>query len=121
MTWYINQGDDLVRGHKELHSYYRILDEHYKPEDLVFESELLESTAANAPVHPKDGLTKVNVTLKVDLRSIDTSLIKKRKGANGKMYCDLHFDLAMTVGPALFSFALEIGGVTMGSVDASYD
>jgi len=46
MTWFINIGDDIRRNQSIRFPFFRIIDEKYKPEDLVFKDTLFECADA---------------------------------------------------------------------------
>jgi hypothetical protein len=121
MTWYINRGDDIKKDQTIKLPFLRTLSDNYNEQNLVFTDELLQSEMNTAPPYPVDRITKVNCTLTADLRTVDRSLFKKRTGADGLTYYDVHYDLVITMQPAIMKFSLEFRGKEMGSVVASYD
>ena len=121
MTWYINQGDDLLREQTIRFPFFRTLSENYTDDQLIFKDELTQSDAKIAPIHASPTTTKLNCILTADLRSVDRAEFKKRKGVDGLMYYDVHYDLAITIQPATMKFTLEIKGKEMGTIQANYD
>lgn len=119
MTWYINRGDELERSQKLLFSFYRTLDD-LSDDSLIFEAILKQCESIIAPVYP-DSSIKTNCTMKVDLTGVDRTKFKPRMGISGKQYWDIHYDLVVTIMPAVMKFSLEIKGKEMGSVVAKYD
>ncbi|KAI9647988.1 hypothetical protein NHQ30_002616 [Ciborinia camelliae] len=119
MTWYINRGDDLERSQKLLFSFFRTLDDLYN-DSLIFATDLQQCESIVAPVYP-DTSIKTNCTLTVDLTGVDRTNFKQNVGMNGKPCWDVHFDLVVTIMPAVMKFSLEIKGKEMGSVVAKYD
>jgi hypothetical protein len=120
-TWYINRGDDLMREQTIRFPFYRRLSEGFSDKGLVFKDELLESENKAAPIHPSPLTTKTNCVLMADLRSVDRSKFKKKIGVDGNTYFDIHYELAITMKPAVMKFSLEVEGKEMGTVDAKYD
>ena len=55
MTWYIQMDDDLLRERKIEFPFYRSWDHPPSGDELVFEDTLMESSAAIAPIYPKEG------------------------------------------------------------------
>lgn len=121
MTWYIHQGDDLLREQTIRFPFYRTLPEGFTDKQLIFEDKLIQSESRTAPVHPSPATTKTNCVLTANLTSVDRAEFKKRIGADGLTYYDIHYDLAITIQPARMKFALEVKGREMGTVQASYD
>ena len=121
MTWYIYSGEDLKRDQKIKFPFYRILDEGYDDDDLMFDTELIESETKIPPTHPSPGIdTKRNCLCTSDLRSIDRSLLQKKTGTDGKTYYNVHYDIVVSTEAANMKFSLEIDGVEMGAVSAKY-
>ena len=121
MTWYIQQGDDLLREQTIRFPFFRTLPEDFTDDNLVFRDELIQSESKTAPIHPSPATTKANCVLTADLSSVNRAEFKKRQGADGQAYYDVHYDLAITIQPATMKFALEIKGKEMGTVQANYD
>ncbi|KAH8657095.1 hypothetical protein BGZ60DRAFT_507739 [Tricladium varicosporioides] len=120
MIWYIRIGHDLKREQAIKFSFYRCLEANYTTNDLIFDDALIESSEDRAPEYPSTPLTKVNCRLVTDLRDVDQSTFKARKGVDGKDYVDIEYDLIVTIKPAQMVFSLEIKGKMMGGVSAKY-
>lgn len=121
MTWYINRGEDLVREQTIRFPFFQSLPAHYNNLDLVFHTRLRQSECKAASEHLSPGTTRSNCNLPADLRGADLSKFKKRIGTNGLTYFDVHYDLAVTIAPAVMKFSLEMDGKEMGTVNANYD
>ncbi|KAF4627027.1 hypothetical protein G7Y89_g11126 [Cudoniella acicularis] len=119
-TWYINRGEDLLREQTIRFPFYRRLREDFSDKELIFKDELIESKSKNAPFYPSSLTTKSNCELTADLRSVDRSKFKKMTGVDGNTYFDVHYDLAITMKPAVMKFSLEIKEKEMGTVNAKY-
>ena len=121
MTWYIYRGEDLQREQTLKFPFYRTLDENYDSNDLVFNDELLQSEDRVAPRYPNVPSVKRNCLLKANLSSVPKSEFKRDLGKDGKVYYHIHYDLVVTIKPAVMKFSLEMKGKEMGSVDAKFD
>ena len=121
MTWYIHRGEDLQREQTITFPFYRTLLDGFPDSRLIFDDELIQSENSVAPNHPYPTATRPNCLLTADLRSIDRSHFKKRTGVDGQLYVDIHYNLVITVKPAVMKFSLEVNGKEMGSVSAKYD
>jgi hypothetical protein len=121
MTWYIYRGEDLKRQQVIKFPFYRSLPEDYSPEDLIFNDELIQSESKSPPTYPTPRTTSTNCVLTSDLRSVDESKFKKCVSRKGIPYYEVHYDLVVTIQPAVMKFSLEIRGKEMGSVTANYD
>jgi len=121
MTWFIYQGEDLQRDQTIVHSFYRSIPQNHDESDLIFTDELVQCETIKPAPYPKAGLTKVNCSMKSDLRNVPKSHFKEKAGINGETYYDINYNLVITTKTALMKFSLEIGGQEMGSVEAKYD
>ncbi|KAF4626672.1 hypothetical protein G7Y89_g11485 [Cudoniella acicularis] len=121
MTWYIHRGEDLLREQTIKFPFFRSLEDGFLDRRLIFRSELIQSECKTAPIYPSPSSTTINCVLTADLRSVDRSHFKKRIGVDGVTYVDVHFDLVITIKPAVMKFSLEINGKEMGTVNAKYD
>jgi hypothetical protein len=121
MTWFIYQGEDLERDQTIIHSFYRSIPQNYSESDLIFTDELVQCETIRPAPYPKDGVTKVNCSMKADLRHIPKSHFKEKTAVDGQIYYDISYNLVITTKTAIMKFSLEIGGQEMGSVEAKYD
>ena len=122
MTWYINIGDDLVRSRPIKFLFYRSLPDGYSSSELIFKTNLLQSEAKIPPIYPSSSATPTNCTLTADLTSVDRNTFKKRIGVEDReVYWDVHYEICITVQPAVMRFSLEVQGKEIGSVEARYD
>jgi hypothetical protein len=121
MTWYINTGDDLVRSQPIKFPFCRTLPDGYSSSDLIFKTNLLRSEAKIAPIYPSSSATPTNCTLTADLSSVDRSTFRKKIGVEDKkVYWEVHYNISITVQPAMMRFSLEVNGKEMGSMEARY-
>lgn len=120
MTWYILQGEDLVRDQKIEFPFYRSLPENFSDSELKFKSELTQCDAIRPAPYPKPGLTKVNCILESDLRSVPRTMFKKMIAKDGRPYYDVYYNLIVTIDSAVMRFSLEFNGQEMGKVEAQY-
>ena len=124
MTWYIEKGDDLQRARPIEFEYFRSYDENPSDDELQVEDRLWECDREVAPRHPKEGLLKLNCTLKTDLSVVPKHFFEKRsrRDSDGKMikWWELHYKLVVTIqsGPMLFS--LKCRGKEYAAVAADY-
>jgi hypothetical protein len=58
MTWYIQQGNDLMRARPIEFDFFRQFHENPSHEDLQTEEILLECGSIEPPRHPRDGILK---------------------------------------------------------------
>ncbi|KAH6669961.1 Hsp70 family protein-like protein [Halenospora varia] len=100
--------------------FFRTLRANYTLDELVFKSRLVESSADEPPRYPDRRLTRTNCTLTTNLKDVDRSLFATRSGVDGKYYVDIHYDLVVTIKPAVMVFSLEVDGNPMGAVEADY-
>jgi hypothetical protein len=122
MTWYINTGDDLVRAQPIKFPFFITLPDGYSSSQLIFKTNLLQSESKIAPIYPSSSATPTNCTLTADLTSVDRNTFQKRIGVEDKkVYWDVHYDICITVQPAMMRFSLEVRGKEMGCVEARYD
>ncbi|KAF7943848.1 uncharacterized protein EAE97_005918 [Botrytis byssoidea] len=119
MTWYIERGEDLQRPQKIKFSFYRVLHK-LSDETIMFKETLHHCELVDAPVRPGPTVA-VNCSLKVDLRGVDRTTIRKKIERFGDQCWDVHFDLVVTINSAIMMFSLEYNGEEMGSVEAKYD
>lgn len=119
MTWYIHKGDNLKRDQRIKFEFYDTIRSDYSPDELIFDPELSYSEADTAPKYPATSV-KVLCKLSADLRHVDKSSFKKRKGKNGKIYFDVEYDLVVCTTAGHLKFSLEIGGKELGAVEATY-
>jgi hypothetical protein len=85
MTWYINIDDDLRRDQVVKFPFYRSIDADYSSEDLIFDSELYESSDKIAPRHLSSGdNSRTNCVLTADFRGVDRSTFKQKRDAKGQ-------------------------------------
>ncbi|TVY90525.1 Heat shock 70 kDa protein 12B, partial [Lachnellula willkommii] len=108
MTWYIHRGEDLEREQTIVFQFFRTLPDGFSDSRLVFDDDLIQSENNVAPNHPSPGATRTNCTLTADLRGVDQSHFKKRTGVDGQLYVDIHYDLVITIKPAVMKFSLEV-------------
>ncbi|CZT11384.1 related to hsp70 protein [Rhynchosporium agropyri] len=121
MTWYILCGEDLLREQVIKFPFYRSLREGFANSELIFKDELIQSESKTPPVHPAASTTKVNCVLTADLSTVDRRHLQRVVGQDGNIYFDVHYDLLITIKPAMMKFSLEVKGKEMGTVMAKYD
>jgi len=121
MTWFIYQGEDLQRDQTIVHSFYKRIPQNHNESDLIVTRELVQCETTKPAPYPKAGLTKVNCSMKSDMRNIPKSHFKEKTGINGETYYDIKYNLVITMKTAEMKFSLEIGGQELGSVQAKYD
>lgn len=122
MTWYIHRGEDMQRDQKIVFSFYRSLPASYTPSMLIFTNNLLESPLDQAPPDPRTGSTTTNCKLTADLTGVSKQHFEPKVGlVDGTPYVDISYDLVVSMKTAIMKFSLEVEGVEMGSVEASYD
>ncbi|KAI9053981.1 hypothetical protein LZ554_002925 [Drepanopeziza brunnea f. sp. 'monogermtubi'] len=122
MTWYIHRGEDLQREQVIKFPFYRSFPTKDFPHaSLVFRDRLDQCEDKNAPVHPSPASIKTNCILTADLTSVDRSQFKDVLGKDNVMYTEVHYDLVITIKPAVMKFSLEVKGKEMGTVNAKYD
>ncbi|KAM0265125.1 hypothetical protein ACHAQJ_000277 [Trichoderma viride] len=80
MTWYINIGDDLLRGKSIRFSYFKSLPEGYTDSDLLCEITLFECKEATAPIHPSDDIEtlRTNCNVTADLSKAPKGRFRRR-------------------------------------------
>ncbi|KAI2613000.1 actin-like ATPase domain-containing protein, partial [Hypoxylon fragiforme] len=119
-TWYIYSGEDLKRDKPIRFSFQRTINcSKHTDDSFVFEDELIFSESTLPPTHPGKE-TGVNCTLTANLAKVDKSLFPVKRGANGKLYYEIDFDLVISTTTANMKFSFEIGGKEFGTVDAKY-
>ncbi|PVH80873.1 putative heat shock 70 kDa protein 12A [Cadophora sp. DSE1049] len=121
MTWYILRGKDLMREQVVKFPFYRSLPEGFANSQLIFTDELIQSESKTPPVHPSPSTTKVNCVLTADLSGVDRSHFPRVTGKDDNVYYEVHYDLLITIKPAMMKFSLELKGKEMGTVNAVYD
>jgi hypothetical protein len=122
MTWYIDTRDDLVRSQSIKFPFCRTLPDGYSSSELIFETNLLQSEAKIPPKYLSSSATPTNCTLTADLSSVDPNTFKKKIGVEDKkVYWEVHYDICITVQPAMMRFSIEVKGKEMGSMEARYD
>lgn len=87
--------------------------------DLIVTSTLYYSEATAAPSYP-DPQVKECCKVRSDLTGVGPEYFVKRTGANGKDYFEITYDLVLCTAAANLKFSLEIDGVELGSVEATY-
>lgn len=90
MTWYIHQGDDLMRVPPIEFDFYTELPVNASHDLLQVQSVLQECELAQAPRHAREGIVKPNCTLKTDLSVIATDHFFKNANADNEWW-DLHY------------------------------
>ena len=100
---------------------WRTVKQKYRPKDLIFTSNLIESTIEAAPVYPGEGFTTRNCSLVADLSSLGKSHLRKRRSPGGRVYYEVEYNLVVTMETTLMKFSLEIDGEEMRSVQATYE
>ncbi|KAK3378394.1 Hsp70 family protein-like protein [Podospora didyma] len=121
MTWYIYSGEDLKRDQKIKFPFFRTLEDDFPDDDLLFDTELVESESKMPPTYPNPGIdTKTSCLCTSDLRTMDRSLLQKKAGTDGKTYYNVHYDLVVSTEAANMRFSLEVNGVEMGAVLEKY-
>lgn len=124
MIWYIRQGDDMMRARPIKFDFWLEFAENPLDEELQHEVVLMECESIRAPRHPRDDIMKKNCVLKADLSQVPKEYFDKRFRSlhNGDIfhYCELKFELVVTIqsGPMLFS--LSCRGKQYGAVTADY-
>ncbi|KAI1417493.1 actin-like ATPase domain-containing protein [Hypoxylon sp. FL1857] len=120
-TWYIYTGEDLKRDQKIKFPFVRsIAVDSHTSNDFVFKDDLLSSDNTSAPAYPGRD-TRVNCTLTADLTHMDKSVFKTQRGADGRTYYRVQYNLVVSTTAANMKFSLEFGGKEMGSVEATYE
>jgi len=89
MTWYIYEGEDLMRDRKIAFPFHRHVEANACPDGLVFSTELKESSEAKPPVYPKSNLVKANCSVKSDLRDVPKTEFKKKCTPDGRKYWEV--------------------------------
>ncbi|EHL00510.1 putative Heat shock 70 kDa protein 12A [Glarea lozoyensis 74030] len=107
-TWHIKRGDEVLPGN-------------FEKKDLIFNTTLQQSDEVAPPKYPAKRIVKPCCSMAADLRSVSRDMFKLRKGADGKKYYTLSYDLVVRSEGAVMKFSLEIGGKEMGSVTAKYE
>ncbi|EPE33223.1 Actin-like ATPase [Glarea lozoyensis ATCC 20868] len=120
-TWHIKRGDELVKGKPIAFPFYRVLPGNFEKKDLIFNTTLQQSDEVAPPKYPAKRIVKPCCSMAADLRSVSRDMFKLRKGADGKKYYTLSYDLVVRSEGAVMKFSLEIGGKEMGSVTAKYE
>lgn len=82
---------------------------------------MLYHNANKVADYPSANATKINCKLIADLREVDRSQFTKCTGVDGLTYYDIHYNLVITMLPAMMKFSCEVRGKEVGSVSASYD
>lgn len=93
--------------------FYRSLVDGFHDSRLLFDDELIQSENNVAPRYPSPGATRQNFMLTADLRGINRNHFKKRIGIYGQIWVDIHYNLVITVKPAVIKFSLEVKGEEM--------
>lgn len=88
--------------------------------ELIVTSTLHYSEATAAPSYPGPKV-KECCNVRSDLTGVNRASFVKRTGADGRIYYDLHYHLVVCTAAANLKFSLEIDGVEMGSVQATYN
>lgn len=87
--------------------------------DLIFTNTLHYSEATAAPSYPGPQV-KDCCQVRSDLTGVNPANFIRRTGADGKTYFDLEYNLVVCTAAANLKFSLEIDGVELGSVEATY-
>lgn len=119
MSWFIHMGADLNRDETIRFPFYRTLEKNFSPYDLIFTNELSFSETPLAPEYPGSDV-KTCCTVRSDLSLIRRGDLLRRRGADGKVYFDVHYQLVVSTAHANLKFSLEFNGTEMGSVEATY-
>ncbi|KAI7775462.1 hypothetical protein LA080_006794 [Diaporthe eres] len=119
LNWYIYKGEDLKRDQTIKFPITRTLRKNYRMSDLIFTSRLHYSEATAAPSYPNSQV-KECCMVRSDLTGVSPDYFVKRTGADGKTYFDVTYDLVLCTAAANLKFSLEIDGVELGSVEATY-
>ena len=124
MTWYIHQGDDLMRARPIEFDFFKEYSENPSHSELQEEHVLLECDNAQAPRYPREGHLSPNCTLRTDLSVIPKDFFEKRvrrdSDGNVIIWCELSYKLVVTIqsGPMLFSISCR--GKRYGAVTTNY-
>ena len=124
MTWYIHQGDDLMRARPIEFDFFYEYAENPAHEQLQHEIVLMECESVQAPRHPRGDIMRKNCVLKTDLSQVPKKYFDKRSRIlmDGGIYhyCELRYKLIVTIqsGPMLFSLSCQ--GKQYGAVMANY-
>lgn len=112
-------GEDLKRDQTIKFPFVRTLGKNYKKSDLIVTNVLYYSEATVAPSYPGPQVME-SCRVRSDLTGVDRAKLVMFTGADGKTYYDLEFNLVVCTAAANLKFSLEIDGVEMGSVEATY-
>ncbi|KIX03793.1 uncharacterized protein Z518_07346 [Rhinocladiella mackenziei CBS 650.93] len=122
MDWFIYMDDQLERGKKIKHKFYRTFSGH-KPTCNVLQITdcLYECTSTFAPDHPQDDV-EINCRLFTDLSQVPKKFFKKKtRESDGAPYCALSYSLQIENNQSgLMKYSLEIGGKEYSAVEAEY-
>lgn len=122
MQWYVKKGDDLARDQNIKFEFHRRSFDGFEDVDLIFRETLYIDESKRAHKYPEEPFVRKNCTLTADLRAIDrSSLVRKKRGANGKYYFLVRYHLVVSLKSAAMKFSLEIDGKEYGIVAATYE
>lgn len=121
----LTQGDVLDRTGTEVRfPCHRNLPVNYRPEDLVFQEEILESKEELPPEFPWQGkgvMTKCVVTTDLsELAQEESGLLVRRKAADGSEYHSLHYELVMNCGSTSITFSAQCQGKSLGEAKVEW-
>ncbi|KAH0566440.1 hypothetical protein GP486_000152 [Trichoglossum hirsutum] len=119
MTWFIIRGDDILRDKRIEFPFYRRLAVDYKPEDLIFVDELLESDVREPFKYPSDGVTILNCKLTADLRKVPRTEFREKVSVDGTPYISINYKLFVVTGASLI-FGMTVNGKDIGSVNVDF-
>jgi hypothetical protein len=124
VTWYIHNGDDLVRDRPIEFDFFSTFSEDPSPEVLQsIYLILFECAHPVAPRHPGPFL-KENCTLRPDLSTVPKEYFERKSRTNEQgekiKWWTLHYKVIVAIqsGPMLFS--MQCRGKQYGSVAATY-
>jgi len=120
MFWYIQKGESLERSRKIQFPFYRKFGSVVPaPEDLVISETLYECDSISAPKYPSNTL-RANCTVTSDLRNAPKSAFRVKTPRKGNTYCEVHYNILVTINSASMEFSIEIDGKTYGKGKAEY-
>lgn len=119
MSWFVYMGAELDRHETIKLPFTRTLDQHFSPSQLIFTDDLMFSETELAPEYPGDDVNTC-CTVRSDLSGIRKRDLVRHRGANGRFYYRVDYQLVLCTAHANLKFSLEFNGMEMGSVEATY-
>lgn len=122
MDWFIKKGSLVKEGDPLRLTYRQTRLVSRGPFTTISTAIYCSSDPMNsgAPKYVEDESVTQLVIVEADLSRIPTKMIPQRKGADGKMYYNVHFAIQVTYMSAYTSYELVYAGVNYGHIKSEY-